>query len=62
MTVIWTELSRCSIVLITKVEQVLRMAVTTTTPIIKKPNTPLLDPASAKRAKREDMGRQDQLL
>ena len=38
------------------------MAVTTTTPIIKKPNTPLVDPASAERAKREDMGRQDQLL
>ena len=33
-----------------------------TTPMIKKPEIPFVDPASVKRAKREDMGRQDQLL
>ena len=36
----------------------------TTAPILKKPNTPFVDPASvkrAKRAKREDMGRQEML-
>ena len=37
----------------------------TTAPILEKPNIPFVDPDSVKRvkrAKREDMGRQDQLL
>jgi hypothetical protein len=33
-----------------------------TTPIINKPDIPFVDPASVKRAKREDMGRQESML
>ena len=33
-----------------------------TTPMIKNPDAPFVDPASVKRAKREDMGRQESML